>query len=125
VDVWTVEVDKIYKGEVQRRQEIVTMDSGAACGLELEGSGPFVIYATHDDPSLDPERDQYAAGMCDGSQPLTPEVEHSLDQQAPGGQVPPGGSAASSAEHGGGGLSAPLVVGLGVIGAASRQFSAG
>jgi hypothetical protein len=116
VAVWTFEVERIYKGEVQRRQEIVTMDSGASCGLELDGSGPFVIYATHDSSYIDPERDQYAAGLCDGSQPLTPAVERSLAAQAPEGPIMPASSVEESAE-GRGGVSTPLMVGLGAIGA--------
>ncbi|MEQ4205428.1 hypothetical protein [Actinopolymorpha sp. B9G3] len=116
VEVWTFEVERIYKGEVQRRQEIVTMESGASCGLELDGSGPFVIYATHDSFDIEPQRDQYAAGLCDGSQPLTAEVERSLAAQAPAGPIMPAGSVDASGENRDG-VSTPLVVGLGAIGA--------
>src|SRR5918995_7014499 len=43
--VWTFEVSRAYKGTVSKRQEIATAMSGASCGLELSGPGPFLVFA--------------------------------------------------------------------------------
>ena len=41
--MWTFEVSRVYKDAVGRRQEILTAASGASCGLELSGPGPFLV----------------------------------------------------------------------------------
>lgn len=80
--VWTFEVTKVYKGEVRQRQEVVTPAFGASCGLELQGSGPFAVYATHDavDYMPAPGEGQLAAHLCNGTGPVTAEVRRMLDQ---------------------------------------------
>jgi hypothetical protein len=117
VEVWTVEVERSYKGDVRRRQEIVTMESGASCGLELEGSGPFVVYATRDSYGIELEPGQYAAGLCDGSAPLTAGLERALERQAPAGATEPAVAPLEESTGGRGLLGAPIMAGLGAIGA--------
>ncbi len=67
--VLTFEVGEVYKGRVRARQEIVTAVSGASCGLELTGPGPFAVYARSEAyrPAGPPAKDQYAASLCAGS----------------------------------------------------------
>lgn len=65
-------VDTLYKGTAFPRQVVVSADSGASCGLELQGDGPFLIVATS--PADAPEG-QLAADLCGGSAQLTPELE--------------------------------------------------
>src|SRR5688572_11564441 len=40
------EVDRVYKGDARARQSVVTPRSGASCGLELSGPGPFLLFAS-------------------------------------------------------------------------------
>ncbi|WP_020574021.1 hypothetical protein [Actinopolymorpha alba] len=83
--VWTFDVSQVYKGEVHRQQEIVTVESGASCGLELQGSGPFVVYAEKNagEPIPAPGEGQYAASLCGGSTELTPQVRTDLANRTP------------------------------------------
>jgi len=40
-----LEVSEVFKGQASARQSIVTARGGSSCGLELTGSGPFVVFA--------------------------------------------------------------------------------
>jgi hypothetical protein len=53
-------VDTVYAGEVSARQGVVSAVSGASCGLELTGEGPFLVFATREDGRL-------AADLCGGT----------------------------------------------------------
>jgi|SRR5262245_25010055 len=67
----TFQVSRVYKGAVTVRQEIVTAMSGASCGLELVGEGPFVVFgerSSHEQYQLEPG--QYASNLCGGSRAL-------------------------------------------------------
>ncbi len=88
-------VDAVYKGSAQASQEVLSPDSGASCGLELTGEGSFVVFATRSadlggTPFATPAAHQYAALLCGGSGPATPEVEAEL--QALATPEPPSGS---------------------------------
>lgn len=39
------DVEEVYKGKAFARQSVVTARESGSCGLELEGSGPFVVFA--------------------------------------------------------------------------------
>ena len=41
----TFAVTTVYKGQVAPRQEVRTPQSGASCGLEITGEGPFLLFA--------------------------------------------------------------------------------
>lgn len=63
---YTFAVSRVYKGEVATSQPVGSVISGASCGLELNGSGPFLVFAsaTRDgDPPLE-------ANLCGGTRPL-------------------------------------------------------
>ena len=89
-------VDAVAKGAVSDRQEVLSPSSGASCGLELTGDGPVAVFATRTaDPHLSAsgpelEDDQYYAYLCDGSAPLTPQLEAELGPLRPvaAGTVP-------------------------------------
>jgi hypothetical protein len=74
------EVASVYKGKVAARQEIVTHESGATCGLELTGPGKFLVFANADASDYEPEpaEGQYVGSLCGGSQPLDAAVEAEL-----------------------------------------------
>ena len=78
-------VERVLKGEVHERQAVVSPDSGASCGLELEGDGPFAVFAQRDG-------DGYRARLCGGSGPLTPDLQATLEELAdPATGAPPTG----------------------------------
>ena len=90
--VHVLAVDEVFKGVVHGEQGVVSADSGASCGLELSGEGPFVVYATGTDGD-------YRAGLCDGVTTVTPETEGELRSLAgaTGRAAPRSGSAGTDA----------------------------
>lgn len=64
-------VDTVLKGDVEEEQAVVSADSGATCGLELAGDGPFAVLAAWDGDVLE-------ASLCGGTGDLTPEFEATL-----------------------------------------------
>ncbi len=88
-------VDTVFKGTAHERQGVVSPVSGATCGLELSGDGPFAVFAARS-AELGGMRfaladDQYAAFLCGGTAPSTPALEAELGALA---DVPPGSSTA-------------------------------
>jgi hypothetical protein len=115
-------VDTVYKGTVHESQGVLSPVSGATCGLELSGDGPFVVFATRSAdlgggqfaPLAD---DQYAAFLCGGTGPLTPALTAELVAMAEGPGDPP---AEPSPEAGGVEPAAsrpviPVVAGIGAL----------
>ena len=92
-------VESVFKGSVQDRQVVVSPMSGATCGLELAGAGPFVVFATRS-TDLGGEsfttltEDQYAAFLCDGTASWTPALDAELVALA---GPPPGPASAAPA----------------------------
>ncbi|WP_040338738.1 hypothetical protein [Candidatus Blastococcus massiliensis] len=81
-------VDTVHKGSVTERQEILSPMSGASCGLEITDDGPVAVFASRTpDPYINGEAsaadDQYFAYLCDGTGPLTPELEAELAALGP------------------------------------------
>ena len=69
--VWVFKVDRVYKGQVARRQRITTPVSGASCGLETRGPGRLLVFAGGVTggplPNPDPGSKLYKAGLCGGT----------------------------------------------------------
>jgi len=94
--VWTFEVSRVYKGTVSRRQEIATAMSGASCGLELSGPGPFLVFARRPsdavakswwgDRQLDPGH--YVSHLCLGSRALSDGGEPTVGGLPPSSPAP-------------------------------------
>jgi len=80
-------VEAIHKGTAEAEQQVVSADSGASCGLELAGDGPFLVFAT--DPAGAPEG-QLAADLCGGTAPLTPALAAEVHDLTGAGPAPPG-----------------------------------
>ena len=53
-------VDRVYKGQSTSIQVVTTHSSGASCGLEISGPGPFLVFA-------DQERSGLTANLCGGT----------------------------------------------------------
>jgi hypothetical protein len=67
---YVVRVDRVFKGEPAAVQEVVTVQNGASCGLELPGSGPVLLFAGTEPvelPEIDPGPGQLTATLCGGS----------------------------------------------------------
>ena len=59
-------VQTVLKGTASARQEVVSADSSASCGLALAGDGPFLVHAG-EDPGGPPG--QLTATLCGGTAP--------------------------------------------------------
>lgn len=99
-------VDTVVKGTAREQQGVLSPDSGASCGLELSGDGPFVVFATRSAelggaPFATPGNGQYAAFLCGGTAPLTPALEAQLEALVPATESPlPGAPGRTSAGAG-------------------------
>jgi hypothetical protein len=77
----TFTVNRVYKGQAASTQLISTHSSGASCGLEISGPGPFLVFA-------DQERSGLTANLCGGTR-----AGAAPDSLGPG-RAPPADSAA-------------------------------
>lgn len=62
----TFDTTEVYKGEVFETQTIRTNVDAGACGLELRGAGPFLIFGSG-------AGSEYGADLCGGSRLLEPD----------------------------------------------------
>ena len=53
-------VDRVFKGQATTTQVVTTHASGASCGLEISGPGPFLVFA-------DQEQSGLTANLCGGT----------------------------------------------------------
>jgi hypothetical protein len=94
--VWTFQVSRVYKGTVDRRQEIITPPGGPGGGncsgvgkLGQPSTEPFVVFASNSGGRrYRPQPGQYASNACSGSRPLADggePVSGGLRAHAPGG----------------------------------------
>ena len=58
-------VSRVYKGDVAMTQPIGSVISGASCGLELDGTGPFLVFAAAEEGET-----TLQANLCGGTRPL-------------------------------------------------------
>jgi hypothetical protein len=56
----TFTVDRVFKGQATATQVVTTHASGASCGLEISGPGPFLVFA-------DQEQSGLTANLCGGT----------------------------------------------------------
>lgn len=87
-------VDTVFKGSAAEQQGVLSPDSGASCGLELSGEGPFVVFATRSTDLGSGQfatlaDDQYAATLCGGTAPVTPPLAAELATLARSTPAPP------------------------------------
>ena len=64
-------VDRVYKGQVHATQQVTTHVQGPACGLELNGSGPFLVHAYQDPEGAETLRANSAAAPARVVRPPT------------------------------------------------------
>jgi len=65
----TFAVESVFKGTVRRRQQIVTVSSGASCGLEVEDGATYLVFGSKEASVVTPSpgRGQYGANLCNGT----------------------------------------------------------
>jgi len=88
---YVFDVDLVYKGVVGSRQTVVSPQGGGACGLDLVGPGPFLVFAsTSGGRGLEPAEGELFSHLCTRTAPLDafPVLERF------GSGVPPGVAAA-------------------------------
>lgn len=110
--VFTFDVSDVYKGEVREHQSVVTARDGAACGLELRGPGPHLVFARNETPDDDSPDDHpvLLADLCGGSRPLT---DGAPDASLGDPHAPTPGSRPDVADGSEGGSSTLLWAGVG------------
>jgi hypothetical protein len=65
----TFAVDRVYKGDAHTQQAVHTHASGASCGLEISGPGPFVVFANRDDTRAPDLQANLCGGTREGAPP--------------------------------------------------------
>ena len=114
------DVDRVYKGDARAQQSVVTAREGASCGLELSGSGPFLVFArTEVEFGLDGEEGELFSNLCSGSRALDGVAVP--DFLGPGEPAVAGASAIGSPDEGDSPV-VPIVVGVAVVLALAGGF---
>lgn len=67
------DVEEVYKGKAFARQSVVTARESGSCGLELEGSGPFVVFARVETDGIvgGAAEGEVYSGLCSGTRALS------------------------------------------------------
>ncbi len=92
----TFAVDRVYKGQVTATQVVTSHASGASCGVEITGPGPFLVFAQAEPTGLTADlcggtRDGSApAGLGAGQAPLPDPASPSAER--PDGENPRAGT---------------------------------
>ena len=78
--LYTFDVISTYKGRVTDPQKVSTPGNSAACGVELDGDGPFLVFASR-------EREEAGSGLvmnvCGGTRPIGESDEPTFGRTAP------------------------------------------
>lgn len=71
--VLTFAADRVYKGTASARQQIRTPAQSPACGLELSGPGPFLVFARlpEADPVFTGPGPELVSSSCSGTRPVS------------------------------------------------------
>jgi hypothetical protein len=72
--VYTFEVDDVLKGDVAPQQVVRSEQSGASCGLEIAGAGPFIVFAVaavHESSDIELGTGELCAGLCGGTRAIS------------------------------------------------------
>lgn len=84
----TFAVDEVYKGQVGTTVQVRTARSGASCGLELDGEGPFLVFTEFGENGL-------TASLCGGTRDLPETVPAVLGE----GRPPAGSGGTKTVTH--------------------------
>ena len=81
--VYTFDVISTYKGRVTDPQKVSTAGNSAACGVELDGDGPFLVFAQADGSEL-------TMNLCGGTRPIGENDEPTFGRTPTAPAAPPG-----------------------------------
>ncbi|SDY77193.1 hypothetical protein [Tessaracoccus flavus] len=113
---WTVEIDKVYKGDATPTVPVLTALEGPSCGWDHVSSGQTIILFAN----LDGE--DVRSDLCSGTGAFTPELDAELATLLGSPAAPTEAPAAAPDE---GGLETRTVVGLALLIAAAVVLVAG
>ncbi len=89
-EVVIINVDEVYKGDVDEQQGVTTQASGASCGYEFEVGVPVVVFGSLDRPFDDMEEGFYGVELCNGTTRLADStIEFESPPQLPNLGEPP------------------------------------
>lgn len=111
--VFTIELDRIWKGEATSIVEVQSPTSSASCGLDGLSEGmEIVLFAGHTDIMGTPTPDQWQANLCGGTGPVDEQVSAELDQLLGAARMPEPSTAAPVESQAGvpGGALIPLAL---------------
>ncbi len=74
--LYTFDVISTYKGRVTDPQKVTTPGSSAACGVDLEDDGPYLVFASRRDGEL-------TMNLCGGTRPIGENDEPTFGRAAP------------------------------------------
>jgi hypothetical protein len=115
VVTWTFAVDTVYKGEVERSQDVTTQTQSAACGLVFEEGKRYVLFAYTD------ESDRLGTNVCTNTRPLGRNEELNMEPVSAFSESPPPAAAPAEDEVSGwdpiaiGSLAMVVVVGISTL----------
>jgi hypothetical protein len=66
---YTFTVDRVYKGQAHATQKLTTHAQGPACGLELNGPGPYLVYAYQEPEGAEALHANSCGGSREGGPP--------------------------------------------------------
>jgi hypothetical protein len=66
---YTFTADRVYKGQAYATQTVKTEARSSACGLELNGSGPFLLHAYQEPPGAEALHADSCGGTREGGPP--------------------------------------------------------
>lgn len=96
---YSFNVGSIYKGEVDDPQAVSTAGDSAACGVDLEGAGPFLVFAGAGESA-----GELSMNLCGGTREIGADEEPDFTAPGPGepgDQDPGGGGTPSEGEEAG------------------------
>ena len=83
VVTWTFAVDTVYKGEVERSQDVTTQTQSAACGLVFEEGKRYVLFAYTE------KSDRLGTNVCTNTRPLGRNEELNMEPVSAFSESPP------------------------------------
>ncbi|MGQ0626041.1 MAG: hypothetical protein ACT4PP_15515, partial [Sporichthyaceae bacterium] len=92
---YTFAVSRVYQGNATDPQRVRSIVGGEACGLELRGTGPYLVFATKPTDFLGagapgpPEDGLLAANLCGGTREITAQQKPALGKGKPPAPPPP------------------------------------
>jgi hypothetical protein len=66
------EVEQVYAGQAYERQSVASWAFGESCGLQLDGAGPYLVFARTTAGPTDPAiaEGELVSDLCSGTRPL-------------------------------------------------------